>query len=370
MEEISQNGPIVCSCSTPPNIYAHKSGIYKDLTGQKSFDHECELVGFGVENGEKYWHVKNTWGTYFGEGGFFKVARGINNIAIETNCSWAIPLDTWSEGKQVNIDKSQDKNRLDYEPREHKVNKKCRQNKTKFLKGEKITNPRPGMLFEEGEFPDNFDWRNVFDFNYLSRVTNQNTPRYCDSCWAFAPSSALADRFIIQHQRKNLTVSLNSQVLINCKAGGDCSGGNPGEVYEFAHWHGIPDNSCFNYEAANYNDTCNLFEVCRDCKGPPPKLGENLLENCRTITDYTRYFVSEYGHVLRKFTYNNHLAPKTDEISTGHYRKYYDDREDDFDNKEVHYMKAEIINRGPISCGIHNTQEFQNYAGGLFSQEL
>ena len=30
-------------------------------------------------------------------------------------------------------------------------------------------------------------------------------------------------------------------------------------------------------------------------------------------------------------------------------------------------MKAEIFNRGPISCGIDATNEFENYTGGIFS---
>ncbi len=54
------------------------------------------VVGFGEENGEKFWVIRNSWGANWGENGFGKVARGSNTILIESHCSWAIPLDTWT----------------------------------------------------------------------------------------------------------------------------------------------------------------------------------------------------------------------------------------------------------------------------------
>jgi len=77
----------------------YTSGIFVDETGDLDIVHDISIVGFGVEDGQKYWTVRNSWGTHWGESGFFRVVRGVNNIAIESDCSWATPVDTWSEPK-------------------------------------------------------------------------------------------------------------------------------------------------------------------------------------------------------------------------------------------------------------------------------
>lgn len=78
MNEIYQRGPIVCSAATDSAfMYDYRSGVY---TGPNSttIDHNVEVVGWGVEDGIDYWHVRNSWGSYWGELGFFKLAKGDN----------------------------------------------------------------------------------------------------------------------------------------------------------------------------------------------------------------------------------------------------------------------------------------------------
>lgn len=38
-------------------------------------------------------HCSNSWGTYWGEGGFARVAFG--SVLIESMCSWATPKVNW-----------------------------------------------------------------------------------------------------------------------------------------------------------------------------------------------------------------------------------------------------------------------------------
>ena len=38
-----------------------------------------------------YWIGRNSEGTYWGERGWFRILRGTNNLAIESDCDWAVP---------------------------------------------------------------------------------------------------------------------------------------------------------------------------------------------------------------------------------------------------------------------------------------
>lgn len=68
------------------------------------------------------------------------------------------------------------------------------------------------------------------------------------------------------------------------------------------------------------------MQQCMNCAWPPPEEGQ--AGNCWAVTEYPRYYASQYGSVAG-----------------------------------VDAMKAEIL-RGPISCGIDATPEFEAYTGG------
>lgn len=92
MAEIKQRGPISCRQAVTKQFFNHKGGIFKDSTGDTFARHATSIVGWGKSNkGQKYWIVRNSWGTYWGENGYFKIAKGVNNLGIEEECSWGVP---------------------------------------------------------------------------------------------------------------------------------------------------------------------------------------------------------------------------------------------------------------------------------------
>lgn len=66
----------------------YESGVFKGNCGT-NLDHAVTAIGYGTESdGTKYWLVKNSWGTEWGEDGFMRIQRDVE--AEEGLCGLAM----------------------------------------------------------------------------------------------------------------------------------------------------------------------------------------------------------------------------------------------------------------------------------------
>ena len=343
--EIYARGPVVCGIDAGPIVNFTGTGVFASNQGTE-INHAISVVGWGVTtDGQNtpYWVVRNSWGEYWGDLGYIKIYRGNDTLFIEDSCSYGVPINTWQNqtyphtSKQgvVNEDSGKVKIRslkallqtkvIDpYTPLHHKGCVKPNPNAQQH-----ITGPQPKDM--PMALPEGFWWGDVDGVNYLSWTVNQHIPQYCGSCWAQAASSSLADRVNIESGMKFPRVALAPQVLINCKAGGDCNGGSMDGPFVFAKKTGLPDMGCQVYQALNPpQETCSPIQQCKNCKWNP-----DFSQNCWAVTSFPRWKVSQYGAV-----------------------------------RGIDAMKKELFARGPMSCQMMVTNKFEKYTGGIYSERV
>lgn len=60
------NGPVEAAFEVYSDFMNYKSGVYKHTTGSLEGGHAVKILGWGVENGEDYWLVANSWSPAWG----------------------------------------------------------------------------------------------------------------------------------------------------------------------------------------------------------------------------------------------------------------------------------------------------------------
>ena len=85
-EFLYETGPLAIALNADP-LQTYTSGILDKTSSQcpsSGINHAVTLVGYGAENNVDYWIVKNSWGTSWGEKGYFRIRRGNGTCGV--NC--------------------------------------------------------------------------------------------------------------------------------------------------------------------------------------------------------------------------------------------------------------------------------------------
>jgi len=91
-KELYANGPIACGIAVTDDFEDnYKGGIYSS-SDPTQINHIVDVTGWGYTEADgEFWIVKNSWGSYWGEDGYFRIKMHGNNLRLEEECSWVIP---------------------------------------------------------------------------------------------------------------------------------------------------------------------------------------------------------------------------------------------------------------------------------------
>lgn len=91
-EKCQLYGPLSIGIDASPlSFQLYNGGIYNEQKCSSVFlDHGVGLVGYGADDTIKYWIVRNSWGTGWGENGYIRIIRGSNKCGVATSATCII----------------------------------------------------------------------------------------------------------------------------------------------------------------------------------------------------------------------------------------------------------------------------------------
>lgn len=100
MQAIFTGGPVETAFHVYSDFENYASGIYHHVTGSEVGGHAVRIVGWGVEEGNKYWKIANSWNPFWGESGYFRIKRGSNESGVENFVTFSTPTVKWHHGAE------------------------------------------------------------------------------------------------------------------------------------------------------------------------------------------------------------------------------------------------------------------------------
>lgn len=74
--ELYAHGPMEGAFTVYEDFFSYKSGVYHHVSGGIAGGHAIKVLGYGTQDGMDYWLCANSWGSGWGESGYFKIKQG------------------------------------------------------------------------------------------------------------------------------------------------------------------------------------------------------------------------------------------------------------------------------------------------------
>merc|ERR1719389_992372 len=94
MKEVVSQTPVSVAIQADQRVFqTYKSGIFDSSSCGTQLDHATNVVGWGEEDGQEFWIMRNSWGTTWGESGYMRIAiedgHGICGIQMQVDYAQA-----------------------------------------------------------------------------------------------------------------------------------------------------------------------------------------------------------------------------------------------------------------------------------------
>jgi len=80
-EWLSRHGPVITGMAVYEDFFSYRGGVYRHVIGGLAGYHAIAVVGYSEI--EQCWICKNSWGTGWGEGGWFRIGYGECGVGID-----------------------------------------------------------------------------------------------------------------------------------------------------------------------------------------------------------------------------------------------------------------------------------------------
>eukprot|EP00766_Chilomastix_caulleryi_P003136 gnl/Chilomastix_caulleri/4187.p2 GENE.gnl/Chilomastix_caulleri/4187~~gnl/Chilomastix_caulleri/4187.p2 ORF type:complete len:110 (+),score=48.64 gnl/Chilomastix_caulleri/4187:62-391(+) len=85
---VAEKGALPVAINATP-VQFYTGGILDPRScNPDALNHGVTIVGYGVEGDMPFWKIRNSWGTSWGEEGYFRMRRGNNTCGVATDATY------------------------------------------------------------------------------------------------------------------------------------------------------------------------------------------------------------------------------------------------------------------------------------------